>query len=275
MINSSKQILAISALLLAPLAGLSAKNPVAPVVPLTVAHSHNDYAHRRPLFDALDRGFCSVEADVFLVDGKLLVGHTRQELRADRTLESLYLDPLRERIKQNGGRVYPSVPTTTLLIDLKTAAEPTYTVLRQVLVKYGDLFTSVEDNKVTARAVTAIVSGNKPRAQLAAELPRYAMLDGDLSDLDSSAPSALMPWISASWKGSFAWRGQGSLPADEQTRLREIVSKAHKADRKVRFWGAPDKPIVWRELCAAGVDLLSVDDLDAAQKFLLQEKISQ
>ena len=36
------------------------------VVPLPNAHAHNDYEHKRPLFDALDHGFCSVEADVFL-----------------------------------------------------------------------------------------------------------------------------------------------------------------------------------------------------------------
>ena len=40
--------------------------------PLPPAHAHNDYEHRRPLQDALDRGFNSVEADVWLVDGELL-----------------------------------------------------------------------------------------------------------------------------------------------------------------------------------------------------------
>jgi hypothetical protein len=53
----------------------AAAPPVAPIVPLANAHAHNDYEHKRPLFDALDNGFTSVEADVFLVDGKLLVGH--------------------------------------------------------------------------------------------------------------------------------------------------------------------------------------------------------
>src|SRR5262249_1980163 len=32
--------------------------------PLIHAHAHNDYEHTRPLFDALDQGFCSVEADI-------------------------------------------------------------------------------------------------------------------------------------------------------------------------------------------------------------------
>ena len=31
-------------------------------------HAHNDYLHSRPLLDALDQGFDSVEADVFLVN---------------------------------------------------------------------------------------------------------------------------------------------------------------------------------------------------------------
>ena len=61
----------------------------AAVEPLAQAHAHNDYLHARPLFDALDHGFASVEADIFLVDGKLLVGHAKSELKADRTLQAL------------------------------------------------------------------------------------------------------------------------------------------------------------------------------------------
>ena len=34
-------------------------------VPLIHAHAHNDYQHKRPLLDALDHDFCSVEADVY------------------------------------------------------------------------------------------------------------------------------------------------------------------------------------------------------------------
>ena len=94
-------------------------------MPLIHAHAHNDYEHKRPLFEALENGFCSVEADVFLVDGKLLVGHTVSSLRPERTLESLYLDPLRERATANGGKIYPGGPTIFLLVDVKTKAKDT------------------------------------------------------------------------------------------------------------------------------------------------------
>src|SRR2546430_573705 len=70
--------------------------------PLTRAHAHNDYEHTRPLLDALDHGFCSIEADIWLVDGKLLVAHERGNVKPDRTLQALYLDPLRERVRWNG-----------------------------------------------------------------------------------------------------------------------------------------------------------------------------
>ena len=49
--------------------------PTVSVTPLANAHSHNDYEHDRPLLDALDHGFKSIEADIFLFEGQLLVTH--------------------------------------------------------------------------------------------------------------------------------------------------------------------------------------------------------
>jgi len=69
------------------------------VRPLAQAHAHNDYEHDRPLFDALSHGFTSVEADIYLVDGQLLVAHDPEDLDPARTLRSLYLEPLRERFR--------------------------------------------------------------------------------------------------------------------------------------------------------------------------------
>src|SRR5262245_49346866 len=77
-----------------------------PVVPLRQTHAHNDYEHPRPLFDALAHGFCSVEADIYLVDGELRIGHERKDLKPGRTLQALYLDPLRQLARANGGRIY-------------------------------------------------------------------------------------------------------------------------------------------------------------------------
>src|SRR4051812_49632410 len=90
-------------------------------VPLVHAHAHNDYEHPRPLLDALDRGFRSVEADMWLSKDALLVAHTPLGLKPERTLQRLYLDPLRERVKANGA-VYKNGPAFYLLVDVKTDA---------------------------------------------------------------------------------------------------------------------------------------------------------
>lgn len=251
-------------------AAMASAGESGPAVPLPQAHAHNDYYHRRPLLDALEHGFCSVEVDVFLVDGRLLVGHGRRELKSDRTLQSLYLDPLRKRVAENGGRVHRGGPTFTLLIDVKSDAEETYATLGRVLRGYADILTQVNDGRPRPGAVTAIVSGNRATAAMAAEAVRFAALDGRLSDLGSDLPGHLMPLISDRWSTHFAWRGEGPMPQAQRKKLRAIVQKAHAAGRRVRFWATPENTAVWKELAAAGVDLINTDDLDGLRRFLRQ-----
>ena len=239
-----------------------------PTTPLLRAHAHNDYLHDRPLLDALDNGFCSVEADIFLVQGKLLVAHTRSELSEENSLTKLYLEPLRKRIEQNGGRVYSGGPVFTLLIDIKSDGEATYRALHHVLQQYDDIFSRVVNGHVHQNAVTAIVSGNRPYAVIAGDSPRYVGIDGRLSDLDSDQPTHLMPLISDNWRNHFKWRGNGDLPEAERTKLLRIVQHAHSKNRRVRFWATPDKPAVWKTLDQASVDLINTDNLPGLSEFL-------
>ena len=70
------------------------------------AHSHNDYEHNRPLFDALDCKFKSIEADVYSVGDSLFVAHDSDKIKPGRTLCRLYLEPLKNEIIRNKGSVY-------------------------------------------------------------------------------------------------------------------------------------------------------------------------
>lgn len=247
------------------------------IVPLSQAHAHNDYEHDRPLYDALDHGFNSVEADIFLVDDDLFVAHNRRDITPERTLRRLYLDPLRERVKHNGGRVYPNGPQFTLLIDIKTGAVETYKTLDRILAEYRDIFTSFGPNGRSDKAVLAIISGNRPREFMESQKLRYAGCDGRLRDLKSESPADLIPMISDNWRNHFKWNGTGEIPAEEHEKLREIVQKAHEKGRLVRFWSTPDNPspareALWSELLSAGVDLINTDDLEGLRQFLLANR---
>lgn len=245
---------------------------VPPPIPLPAAHAHNDYEHPRPLFDALARGFCSVEADIWVREGKLLVAHTPFGLKADRTLQSLYLDPLRERVKRNGGKVHPNGPPFYLMIDVKTDAKETWPELAKVLADYADMLTVTKDGKTEVKAVTVVVSGNCDRDGIEKAAVRHAAVDGRPKDLDGDTPAHLIPWVSQSWGALFKWDGTGDLPDAERKKLTDYVAKAHKQGRKVRFWATPDKPEMWKELQAAGCDFINTDKLDELQAFLQKAK---
>lgn len=239
-------------------------------VPLPSAHAHNDYHHPRPLLDALDHGFSSVEADVYLVDGQLLIGHDRVELRPERTLTSLYLEPLRQLVRQNGGSVYGGAREFTLLVDIKSEAESTYRALRTVLAEYADILTSTDNDGPKPGAVTVVISGNRAWDLIAADNPRFCGIDGRLSDLDSEAPVHMLPLLSDNWSKHFSWQGAGPMPDAENERLARLVAQAHAKGRRIRFWATPEEPALWLALEQAGVDLIGTDQLAALQSHLLE-----
>lgn len=223
-------------------------------------HAHNDYLHGRALLDALDQGFQSAEADIFLVDGELRVGHERALLRQG-TLQSLYLEPLRQRVRQNAGRVQPGGPTFTLLIDIKADSAAVYARLRAVLADYRAMLTVYRDDGVQPGAVSVILSGDRPRALVAAEPERLCAIDGRPRDLDANPSPFLVPWISDAWTNHFQAADGAELDDGRRAHLADLVQRAHAQGRKLRFWGTPDREEVWALQQQAGVDLINTDRL--------------
>ena len=234
--------------------------------PLTRAHSHNDYLHARPLADALAHGFRSVEADIWLTNGVLLVAHDLDKTDPGKTLQKLYLDPLRSFVRTNAA-MRSGLPLM-LLIDVKSEAEATYEVLRKVLNDYTDILTTFESNAVRTNAVMVVISGNRAEATMKSEPIRFAALDGRLPDLDGNPPAALVPLVSDNWTKHFKWRGAGEFPEEERAKLRGMVRRAHAQGRRLRLWATPDNSPGWKELHDAGVDLLNTDNLGALETFL-------
>jgi len=248
----------------APLAGAQ---PVA----LEHAHAHNDYEHARPLFDALSYGFNSVEADIYLVDGELLVAHDLEDVQPDRTLERLYLAPLRDLAWQNEGQVHSGMRPLLLLIDIKSDGEATYARLHSLLRKYADIVTIYAGDTTVEGAITVVVSGERPRATMLEAPVRFAAFDGRPADLDSgeSLSSSFMPLVSESWSRISEWSGEGPAPAELRIELRHLTEVAHAQGRRLRLWGTPEREAVWSVLREAGVDLINTDELARLRAFLL------
>lgn len=240
--------------------------------PLLRAHAHNDYQHPHPLYDALANGFVSIEADIHLIDEELYVAHDRKDIIIERTLQVLYLDPLNEIIKENGGYIYGKDIPFTLLIDIKTDADSTYLILSALLKEYENMITTYNYREVERGAVTIIVSGNRNLELMKNINPRYATYDGRPNDLDSNISSMLIPLISANWNSYFKWKGKGKIPVAEKEKLKRIIDTAHQQGKQVRFWATDVAPSrqqnFWKTLLENNVGFIGTDKLKELNKLL-------
>jgi hypothetical protein len=236
-----------------------------PARPLEQGHSHNDYWRPRPLFDALALGFKSVEADIFLVDTTLLVGHEPAALRPGRTLESLYLEPLQKL----GEGCYAEPAELWLFIDFKTAGPATYARLRRVLARYEPLLSS--PGHARPGGVRVMLTGGYSRAEVLADSARLVYLDGQLPTDLRPELAATIPTVNADWHAHFQWNGRGPLPTLEAARLRQWNALATRTGQRIRFWNLTaatpaQRHAVWRVLLAYPSLLVGADELaDLAQ----------
>jgi len=241
------------------------------------AHAHNDYQHIRPLHDALDCRFKSIEADVFSVGDSLFVAHDFDKIKPGRTLQKLYLNPLQERVAQHNGSVYGEGTELILLVDIKDDGQRTYKLLHQILESYSEMLTSYRAGKKKQGAIAVVVSGNRPLSYLQSQEIRYAGYDGRIPDLESGLDASIMPLVSDNWNKYFSWKGKGEMPDDEKKRLQRFARTAHKHGYMLRFWANPDNPgaartAVWAALLHAQLDLIGTDDLKGLQSMFLADK---
>lgn len=230
------------------------------------AHAHNDFENTNPLMDALKYGFISVEADVHLHGGKLLVSHDRPGKNAT-SLERLYLAPLDSLIKVNSGRVYKDSKTTFyLMIDIKTEAKTTYLALKKVVKNYPSLLCTSSGNC----PVQIFLSGNRPLAMIAKEGYAGLAVDGHTTDVGKGFYSELIPVISDNYKNWSSWNGRTKLTVKDLHRIRKLAQQVHAEGKKLRLWAIPDNELTWGALLDSGVDFINTDRLAELNAFLVK-----
>lgn len=232
------------------------------------AYSHNDYWHKRPLFDALDNGFTYVEADVYLWRGKLIVAHILPFLSKNRTLEETYLKPLAGCVTDAGA------DPITLIIDIKSRGNETYSALKILLNKYQYMLSAYKDGKFIAGKVTIVISGHKPAAFITDSSDRFVFMDENLKNAGVDSTANVYQLASCKYSSLLKWKGKGTIKEQDVNKLKYYVAEAHKNGRKVRLWGSPEKKMVWAELLKCNVDLINTNRLVSLRKFLLSDKLA-
>ncbi|PWW79762.1 hypothetical protein C7212DRAFT_349457 [Tuber magnatum] len=254
------------------------------IIPCRGIHSHNDCWRDVPLYSAISNGAISVEADVWLYNETLYIGHDASSLTENRTFESLYINPLVDILtKQNptscfapsktrNGVFDTSISQTLFLfVDLKTPGKETWPAVVRALapLRALDYLSSIKDNVLIPGPIIVIVTGSTPLDAIHPLSTRDYFFDGALWTLNSqNITKAISPVASAQLSAAVGEVGHEGLNAKQRGMAKKQVEEAHKKGIFVRYWDLPGWPVslrngVWRDLVRAGVNLLNVDDLEA------------
>jgi hypothetical protein len=235
------------------------------------AYAHNDYRNARPLVDALELGYCGVEVDVFVERGRLMVAHNRYEIRRGRTLESLYLMPLRAWIRQRAPS--PRDPAFVLNVEMKTSGLEAYRALHHLLEGYADILTVVESGNERAGPVRVILVGYHPPFEWLAQQPRRFVAVqrhyADLTSEDRRWPGHLLALVSQRYADAFSWDGSGAVPTEFSDSLARLVAaRGSVPGRILRVYEVPLREPIVRALLEGGVDLLGVKKIHEGAEIL-------
>ncbi|MEM9141761.1 MAG: alkaline phosphatase [Bacteroidota bacterium] len=220
-------------------------------------HSHNDYLQNVPFWEAYANGLQSIEVDIFLKDDILYAAHGESDIIRNRTLENLYLQPLRKASSLQLGEVQK----LQLLVDIKSEARSTLGKLVAVLEGYPDIIHNPK--------ISIVISGNRPEPKAYARYPDYILFDyQQLEDMEDKAYWDKVALISLNLKNFSRWNGKGRFTAADLENVRKVVQLAHSRKKPFRFWATPDSKTAWKALSDLGVDYINTDMPYACSAYL-------
>ena len=230
-------------------------------------HSHNDYANNTPFYKAFYNDFNSIEADIFLVNGTLLVSHSDKYLEPERTLKGMYLDPILYALRRDTTR------RLCLLIDVKDDHVKTLPALIKALDQLKPLLLS-KDNPQGRLKI--LISGNRPVPANYKNYPSILWFDDDLIYPHTQAEWDRVGQVSLDFEKWSKWKGTGTIPDADKQRLQKTVDSVHTNTGKlVRFWGAPDNMESWNTQIDFGADIIGTDRIEQLAGYLTKKAMTQ
>ncbi|GMQ34557.1 alkaline phosphatase [Algoriphagus taiwanensis] len=223
-------------------------------------HSHNDYLQKVPFWEAFSAGAASIEVDVILQDGRVMVAHEKESIRLERTFRSIYLEPIQRAVELGMIDEFDF----HLLVDCKTEA---YSTLKQVMEDAAE-FPSLLFSSQNPKGLKLIISGNRPKPEDYSSYPEWILFDYQSKNLTPDLPWEKIGMVSLSFRQFSVWNGKGRMVEKELQGVKDFIQLVHQFDRPVRFWAAPDSKSAWKAFQDLGVDFINTDQPKAAQEYL-------
>ena len=233
------------------------------------AYAHNDYENPRPLEGALDSHFRGVEADLFLVDGILRLGHDLRSARRGKAFETVYLRPLSVLVARCGQLTADGQPFL-LAVELKEPSQPAYANLVMLLRRYSHMLTPLRGPGTNPPVEVVLVGWHPPVASLRAAEDDLIRIQHRVTRPDSVPVPFSGEWVRLSSVdyGKTMRRSWTSISGRRRwlAALREVKRLA--PTRLLRVHNLPAHGDVYDALLGAGVDLIGTRDLATTSRLL-------
>lgn len=233
-------------------------------------HSNNDYYQSRPLFNAIDNYMKSIEIDIFMINNQFYVAHSVDEIKNERTLEKLYLNPLLEIINLNKGSIYPNQNEVFyVFIDIKKDGKKVIPLLNETINQFKSKIKNPNFNSMIKFVITgdndyeSIINTN---GNLSIDGRPIDLLD-DINNV-IKYDNNLMPIISDDIKNWTKAKEPKELTELEIMTLKKFINDVHNQGQLVRFWGYKDDNQIWNYLIKLGVDLINNDNPEQFRLFI-------
>jgi hypothetical protein len=237
------------------------------VIPI-MCHSHNNYWRLDLVPFALAAGCSGLEADVWLDGTNLLVGRHLSELHPNRTLRTVFLDPLLKILDQKNPDelwanhtvydrargVFSTQPNTTLtlLINVKTEPQETWEIViaelqslraKQYLTRFEEIHTApgfIEKQHMFPGPITIVGTGNMNRdafghfssSRPIIEVDGYTVSEYlEYHDYFYDAPLEVLPSANLFTQGLSS--GQGTTASRQRYSAREVYSASASFSKAV------------------------------------------
>lgn len=206
-----------------------------------IISSHN-FINQSELWESIGNGILNYQADVMYIYGKNYVTQLMPDSANHKfpTLAEAYLYPLYNQFKKNNGEIIPGYSGDVFLI-LNFTAQPTqiYKQLAAEMRPFSDMLTVKVGGAEHQGKLRILIKDQAQLEKINNIKPSFLGLVGNLGDIDKNIDSNKMPLIEVDFNELTNWKGTGNIPFEDFTKIKALVDKVHKQNKKISISNCP------------------------------------
>lgn len=224
--------------------------------------SHN-FSGPSDLWESIGNGILNYQADVMYIYGKLYVTPQMPDSAKHKlpTLTEAYLYPLYNQFKKNNGEIIPGYSSEVFLI-LNFTAQPIqiYKQLSIEMRPFSDMLTYKVEGTAHQGKLRILIKDKAQLEKINNIKPSFLGMVGNLSDIDQNVDPNKMPLIEVDLNEITNWKGTGNIPFEDFTKIKALVDKVHKQNKRISIANCPSYKTVADLIQTSKADFMTTSE---------------